>query len=105
MQAAKGRNTDLLAKLNWRLHTERDALWAQVLWQNYHNNKRLNASNLDRLPCSQVWIAIKRGRETFKKGSLMMISRDSNVSFWKGNWLNKGPFRNLIQGPLPQGVS
>ena len=102
LQAAKGRNTALLAKLNWRLHMERDdALWAQVLWQKYHNNRRLNASNPDRLPCSQVWTAIKGGREIFKKGSLMMISRDSNVSFWRGNWLNKGPLRNLIQGPLP----
>ena len=35
----------------------------------------------------------------------MMISKDSNVSFWKGNWLNKGPLRNLIQRPLPQGAS
>ena len=101
LQAAKGRNTALLAKLNWRLHIERDALWAQVLWQKYHNNRRLNASNPDRLPCSQVWIAIKRGKETFKKCSLMMISKDSNVSFWRGNWLNKGPLRNLIQRPLP----
>ena len=31
LQAAKGRNTTLLAKLNWRLHTEREARWAQVL--------------------------------------------------------------------------
>ena len=105
LQAAKGRNTALLAKLNWRLHIERDALWAQVHWQKYHNNRRLNASNPDRLPCSQVWIAIKRGKETFKKCSLMMISKDSNVSFWRGNWLNKGPLRNLIQRPLPQGAS
>ena len=36
LQAAKGRNTALLAKLNWRLHIERDVLWAQVLWQKYH---------------------------------------------------------------------
>ena len=52
LQAAKGRNTALLAKLNWRLHTEREAQWAQVLWQKYHSNRRLNASNPDRLPCS-----------------------------------------------------
>ena len=54
LQAVKGRNTTLLAKLNWHLYMEREALWAQVLWQKYHNNRRLNASNPDRLPCSQV---------------------------------------------------
>ena len=62
LQAAKCRNTALLAKLNWRLHTEREAQWAQVLWQKYHSNKRLNASNPDRLSCSQVWTTIKTGR-------------------------------------------
>ncbi|XP_075665353.1 uncharacterized protein LOC142635018 [Castanea sativa] len=31
LQAANGRNNALLAKLNWRFHTERDALWSQVL--------------------------------------------------------------------------
>lgn len=32
----------------------------------------------------------------------MMISRDSNISFWGGNWLSKGPLRNLIHEPLTQ---
>ena len=32
----------------------------------------------------------------------MMISKDSNISFWRGNWLSKGPLRHLIQGPLTQ---
>ena len=31
-----------------------------------------------------------------------MISRDSNISFQRGNWLSKGPLRNLIHGPLTQ---
>ena len=35
----------------------------------------------------------------------MMISRDSNLSFWRGNWLRKGPLQNLIQGPLTQGAA
>ena len=32
----------------------------------------------------------------------MMISRDSNISFWRGNWLSKGLLQNLIHGPLIQ---
>ena len=43
--------------------------------------------------------------ETFNKGNLMMISRDGNVSFWRGNLLSKGPLQNLIQGPLTQGAT
>ena len=35
IQAAKGRNTVLLAKLNWRFHTERESQWAKVLTLKY----------------------------------------------------------------------
>ena len=35
----------------------------------------------------------------------MMISRDSSLSFWRGNWLSKGSLQNLIQGPLTQGAT
>ena len=34
-----------------------------------------------------------------------MIGRDSNLSFWYDNWTYKGLLRQLIQGPLPLGVS
>ena len=52
LQEVKGRNTALLAKLNWRFHTEEDALWVRVLKRKYCSNRRLNAVNMDRLPCS-----------------------------------------------------
>ena len=85
LQIAKGRNVSLLAKLNWRLSTEKEALWAKVLKQKYCNFRRERAINADRLPCSQIWAAIKRGWEVFSKGSMWMVSRDSNLSFWLGN--------------------
>ena len=52
LQEAKGRNIALLAKLNWRFHTEDGALWVQVLKRKYCSNRRLNAVNMDKLPCS-----------------------------------------------------
>ncbi|KAL0006038.1 hypothetical protein SO802_013599 [Lithocarpus litseifolius] len=39
LQSAKGRNTALLAKLNWRFHTEDDALWVRVLKKKYCTNR------------------------------------------------------------------
>ena len=54
LQEAKGRNTALLAKLNWRFHTEEDALWVRVLKRKYCSNRRLNVVNMDRLPHSQI---------------------------------------------------
>ena len=52
LQTTGGRNTSLLAKLNWRLHTEQDMLWARVLKQKYCTGRRASAMNADRLPCS-----------------------------------------------------
>lgn len=37
LQLAKGRNVALLAKLNWRFHTESDSLWARVLKNKYYS--------------------------------------------------------------------
>lgn len=100
LQTAKGRNISLLAKLNWRLHVEKEALWAQVLRLKYCNHRRISSTNADRLPCSQIWRAIKKGRDTFLEGSMWTIGRDGNVSFWRDNWTGKGPLRSMIQGPL-----
>ena len=53
LQTTKGRNIAMLAKLNWRFHTE-EAPWSQVLQSKYYNNRRVNTTNADKLPCSQV---------------------------------------------------
>ena len=100
LQAAKGRNNALLAKLNWQFHMEKDALWSQVLKQKYCNNRRVNTSDVNRLPCSPIWKAMKRGMDTFNKGAMWMIGRDSTLNFWLDSWMVQGPLHHLIQGPL-----
>ena len=62
LQSAKGRNTALLAKLNWRLNVEKEALWARVLRQKCCSQRRISSANADKLPCSQIWKAVKKGR-------------------------------------------
>ena len=54
LQTAKGRNTALLAKLNWRFNIEKEALWARVLRQKYCSQRRINSANADKLQCSQI---------------------------------------------------
>ena len=55
LQTAKGRNTALLAKLNWRFHTKEKAPWAKVLRLKYCSPRRLNSRNLSKLPSSRTW--------------------------------------------------
>lgn len=100
IQKASGRNTSLLAKLNWRFHTKQDSHWAIVLRRKYYNPQRLSARNPCNLPCSRVWKGMKKGMDTFQKGVKWTIGKDSNLSFWHDRWLNVGPLRSIIQGPL-----
>ncbi|KAK7854352.1 putative ribonuclease h protein, partial [Quercus suber] len=44
LQTAKGRNIALLTKLNWRFHTETDALWVWVLKNKYCTKRRISSS-------------------------------------------------------------
>ena len=100
IQAAKGRNTALLAKLNWRFHTEKDSQWAKVLRLKYCSNRRLNSRNEARLPCSRTWRSMKKGEAVFKKGITWVPRYNSNLSFWHDSWTKVGILRNIIQGPL-----
>ena len=68
LQTTKGRNTALLAKLNWRFHTESNASWARVLKLKYCNRQRLNSRNENKLPSSRTWTSLKKGEVIFKKG-------------------------------------
>jgi len=57
-----------LAKLNWRMYHEKEALWARVLLNKYCSNARNSSNNLDGLPSSSNWNAIKVGFAIFSKG-------------------------------------
>jgi len=64
-QTAKGKNTALLTKLNWRFHPKKESLWVQVLRKEYCTRQKLNSRNANKLPCSQVWKGMKVGLDTF----------------------------------------
>ena len=100
LQIAKGRNTALLAKLNWRFHTEDNAPWAKVLRMKYCSPQRLNSRNASKLPISRIWKGMLRGEETFKKGIKWLTGFGSNLEVWNDNWTSFGPLRSIIQGPL-----
>ena len=57
-----------------------------------------------KLPCSAVWAAMKKGMDTFNRCSRWMVGRDSRLSVWYSSWTQKGPLRQLIQGPFTQEV-
>ena len=81
LTAAKPKNLALLAKLNWRMKTEKDQLWAKVLRLKYANPNRCY---------SGTWVGIKRGKHIFEQGTKWNMGSDSGLSFLHDKWLIEG---------------
>ena len=102
LQIAKGRNVAFLSKLNWRFHTEGEAPWVNFLKMKYCNHRRRAEANADKLPCSPIWAAMKKGMDTFNKGCRWLVTKNSTLNIWQNNWTNGSSLRKLIQGPISQ---
>ena len=61
IQAVRVKNVALLAKLNWRLHSEPSSLWAKVLTQKYRSPRRVANPCIKSRTCSSTWSAIRKG--------------------------------------------
>ena len=70
IQSAKEKNIALHAKINWRMYQEKDALWTKVILRKYYSWSRVNSKDLEKLPCSINWKAIKMGFPVFYNGML-----------------------------------
>ena len=68
IQAVKAKNLTLPAKLNWRMYQKKDALKAKVILGKYCSQSRRLSKDLEKLPCSTNWKAIKMGFPIFSKG-------------------------------------
>ena len=79
------------------------ALWAKVLAQKYHNQRRVSRTQVNPISCSPSWIVLKKGKDTFNKGSKWITGTDSELSLWFDKWLDKGMLRSLISGLLNKG--
>ncbi|KAL4595862.1 hypothetical protein ACB092_12G122900 [Castanea dentata] len=104
IQTAKGKNLAYLAKLNRRFHSEKDALWVQVLRKKYMTRSRVASPNESSLPISRIWKAMRKGLDIFAKGTRWSLGRDITSIFGLIiNWTSNSPLRAIVQGPLTRG--
>jgi hypothetical protein len=96
LYSTKSRNLALLAKLNWRVMEDSDALWAKTLKSKYCPSGIMD----DRLrTCSSGssnWKGLKVGHEVFRKGLRWVVNNGRSVSFWLIYGLVIGPLRILF---------
>lgn len=90
LQAAKQKNTAMLAKLKWKFQTEKRVLWVRVLSSKYCSQRRTLSTRIRQKPCSPVWSGLKKGMAIFNKGMKWIVGRNSWLSFWFDKWLDKG---------------
>lgn len=88
------RNLAFLGKLAWRLKSEPNLLWAKICLANYP---------LVSFKKSTIGKGLLRGQKIVDLGSKVVIHSGNNTNFWHDVWIDSGPVRNLIQGPLFHG--
>ena len=85
IQQSRAKNIALLAKLNWRLYHEKDALWMKIILNKYCSWTRRISKDPDKLPCSSVWTTIKAGFSVLKKGLVGMLALIQSFNFGEVN--------------------
>jgi hypothetical protein len=98
--ATKPRNKALLAKLNWRLHDEKESWWARTLTAKYCPNGITSSPLPIHRGGSSNWRGLKLGHEVFRNGLRWVVNNGQHVSFWNDKWVGNQPLREVIQGPL-----
>ena len=79
--STKSRNIGLLAKLNWRVMEDADALWAKTLKAKYCSSAIMDERLLTRNSGSSNWKGLKVGHEVFRKGLRWVVNNGHCVSF------------------------
>jgi hypothetical protein len=90
----------LLAKLNWRLHDEKESWWARTLTAKYCPNGITSSPLPIHKGGSSNWRGLKLGHEVFRNGLRWVVNNGQHVSFWNDKWVGNQPLRDVIQGPL-----
>jgi hypothetical protein len=85
--ASKPRNKALLAKLNWRLHDEKESWWARTLTAKYCPNGITSSPLPIHRGGSSNWRGLKLGHEVFRNGLRWVVNNGQHVSFWNDKWV------------------
>jgi hypothetical protein len=100
LYSIKSRNIALLAKLNWRVMEDAEALWSKTLKSKYCPSGIMDDRLRTRRSGSSNWKGLKVGHDTFRKGLRWVVNNGHSVSFWHDLWVGDKPLRYLVQAPL-----
>lgn len=64
------------------MNQENEALWSKVILGKYCSTNRRRSRDLDKLPTSPNWVAVKLGFKTFKKGICRGVGNGERIKVW-----------------------
>ncbi|CAL1363580.1 unnamed protein product [Linum trigynum] len=102
LRPAREVNLAMLAKCGWRLLTEKETLWAQLMRSKYGKGRE----NLDIIKplkgSSFTWNSISKAGDLLKKGCGWNIHRGNLTRFWSDIWILQVPLKEVAISPIPE---
>ncbi|XP_031103479.1 uncharacterized protein LOC116007017 [Ipomoea triloba] len=93
-------NNAYMAKLGWRLHNERDSLWARIMATKYANPGRRQAPSRGHANVSNAWKGMLAARHIVKKGKICLVRNGKTTKFWMDKWIDSHPLRVYLCSQL-----
>ncbi|XP_026454907.1 uncharacterized protein LOC113355877 [Papaver somniferum] len=81
-------NLALLTKLVWRVCTEEEQLWVQILGRKYFKYGKLLHQNIEANNCSYMWNGTTKGLQIIQKKYFMEINNGRRTKIWKDKWVS-----------------
>ncbi|GLT58567.1 hypothetical protein SLA2020_314490 [Shorea laevis] len=101
-RSTRDANIVAMSKLNWRIHTEKENIWREVLVKKY------NINDIHYTPpssASPVLKNISKGTPLFISGIKWVPRNGSLVRFWSDHWVGKAALDSILFGPLIRNAS
>ena len=92
-------NDASLMKLQWRLITDPNAIWAQILKAKNSREEGLLPLNRHRNP-SNAWRGMTKTTEMLHQGISMAIGDGRDTYFWLDNWVEAKSLANFVSREL-----
>ncbi|KAK9275240.1 hypothetical protein L1049_022502 [Liquidambar formosana] len=94
-------NISYMARMGWKLITEPNALWANILIGKYLKDK----SFMDYIASGQEsysWKCILKGKEVIKAGFKWVLGNGSKIKFWLDLWVGDDILSDISLLPMPE---
>jgi len=94
-------NLTFMTKLGWRLVTEKDSLWAQLMQPKYCARRCDTDMFVPKKDASNGWRGITESSTYIKQGIRVEVGNGRNTLFWHHNWVIDKPLIQMASGPIP----